>query len=691
MAQYPKITIKLLNKPAPGKEIRIYIDRFTLSLTSTHSRTPGHKQWRSDDPQYYDEWGEPWPLSRAALYLALAFREYYPRRGVYYPIRVPVQVYGNDGVTIVCESYTMGNFTYSMDNPEDFEVTVTPVIAPVVFGITGITYAPSSENKCENVLVGVGVENGTAPYRITSHYNGGVQEEKEVDRVSGLFLDFPRNTAGPRQIQIRQLSNLLLPVVKNIPIISKLLGVNVEVNYGATEATVVLTPEIASGEPIGPFQFSIDDIVYQSSDTFLISASGNYTGYVIDKYGCKKTVEFTVDMDAHKPDPFFKIEIANPLRFVDQGYTGLKNIANTLSNEYDAANIDKRFFRQPFRVGDVIRTQFKSNYEAHEVKIYDCAGSVVDTIIPELKVKNLNNKDKRDAIIVAAGGGKSHIAFRSGNIYDPATGDVIDTYFQAGGRLPSFVRVGMLIEVDARHLQGTFEVEDIVYSADQEAWVCVIGADYGVFGNGHYCTALSTYNIEEYNIYEFVFNENAGQYYATIEATDSSTMYPDVLVKSEPIYFTDDVPVVVIDYSSEINDALIDYSTGVVFRLCVPGRMIKYQPSVEGEEFKDDLGNIFLQKSTYNRTWGIETDLIPWWLAEKVMIASRHRQLSIDGIQVINTEAPEVADRIGERNPFYQITGVYQENINISISEETGIISGARGILSGNENQVIGI
>lgn len=691
MAQYPKITIKLLNKPAPGKEIRIYIDRFTLSLTSTHSQTPGHKQWRSDDPQYQEIWGEPYPLAGSATNLAVAFRDNYPHRGVYYPIRVPIQVYGNDGVTIVCESYTMGNFTYSTDNPEDYEISVTPVVPSAEFRITDVSYTAAIGNKCENVLVWASVENGTAPYRITSYYNGGPQEVKEVDGVSGLFLDFPRNTSGTRQIQIRQLSNLPLVRVVNIPIIRSLLGVSVEVNYGASEASVVLIPEVTAGEPNGPFQFSIDDIVYQSSDVFSIGVSGNYTGYVIDKYGCKKTVEFTVDMDARKPDPLFKIEITNPLRFVDQGYAGIKNISNTLSDEYLIANVDKRYFRQPFRIGDVIRTQFKSNYETHEVKIYDCAGDVADTIIPELKVKNLNNQDKRDATIVAAGGGKSHIAFRSGNIYDPDTGDVVDTYFQAGGRLPSFARVGMLIEVGAAHLQGTFEVEDIVYSEDQEAWVCVIGVDYGVSGIGDYCTALSTYDIEEYNIYEFAFNENAGQYYATIEASDSSTMYPDVLFKSEPIYFTDDEPVVVIDYSSEINDALIDYSTGVVFRLCIPGRMIKYQPSVDGEEFKDDLGNIFLQKSTYNRTWGIETDLIPWWLAEKVIIASRHRQLSIDGIQVVNTEAPEVADRVGERNPYYQITGVYQENTDISISDETGIISSARGILSGNENQVIGI
>lgn len=673
--QYPKIKIEILTNPIQGDAIRIYIGSYNILMRATTASPPGFGQYTI---------GATTAETNINLYDAL--RATYGDPFLFYPYFDVIPY-----VEITCKLFDAGNFTYDFDSTVFFKVTVTPVIAPVVFGITGVTYTPAIGNKCDNVLAHVSVKNGTAPYRITSYYNGGAQEEKEVDGVSGLFLEFPRDTAGTRQIQVRQLSDLLNVKVVNIPIISKLLGVSANINYGVADATVVLSPQLSDGLSIGPFQFSIDDIVYQSSDTFSIGVSGNYTGYVIDKYGCKKAAPFTVNLEERKPDPFFKIEITNPLRFVDQGYAGIKNIANTLSDEYDAANIDKRFFRQPFRVGDVVRTQFKSNYETHEVKIHDCAGTVVDTIIPELKVKNLNNQDKRDATIVAAGGGKSHIAFRSGSIYDTDTGDIIDTYFQAGGRLPSFARVGMLIKVDAAHLQGTFEVEDIVYSADQEAWVCVIGVDYGVSGIGDYCTALSTYNLEDYNIYEFGFNENAGQYYATIEATDSSTMYPDVLFKSEPIYFADDVPLVVIDYSSEINDALIDYSTGVVFRLCIPGRMIKYQPSVDGEEFKDDLGNIFLQKSTYNRTWGIETDLIPWWLAEKVIIASRHRQLSIDGIQVVNTDAPEVADRLGDRNPFYQITGTYQENIDISISDETGIISGSRGILSGNENTVIGI
>src|SRR5690554_974278 len=216
MAQYPTITIKLLNKPAPGK-ISIYIGGLTLSLTSTHS-TPGHKQWQSDNPPSHTM-----TLQDSVRQLYNAFNNYYPPTGIYSAIRVGAPV--NNSVTIEWRSYTMGNFSFSTNNPEDYEVTVTPVIAPDVFGITGVTYAPAIGNKCDNVLVWVSVENGTAPYRITSYYNGGHQEEKEVDE-DGLFIEFPRDTAGPRQVQVSQVSNLPLVRVKNVPIISKLLGVN---------------------------------------------------------------------------------------------------------------------------------------------------------------------------------------------------------------------------------------------------------------------------------------------------------------------------------------------------------------------------------------------------------------------------------------------------------------------------------
>ena len=666
MAQYPRIKLEVLSTPAAGNAIRIYIGPLSIIMTATDNQPPGFG--------FYTRGATPAETTQN-LHAALT-----ARYGMPFMFLLAVD---NSFIEITCNDYTLGNFSFSIDNVSDFNVTTTPVIAPVEFYITGVSYSAATGNKCDNVKVTAAIENGAAPYTARAIYNGGVQETKTTSNEADLFFDFPRATAGSRRIEI--VSNSITKSI-DVPIIARLTGVNTSISYTAFEATLSIIPVISTGLDITPVQFSVDDIVYQPSNVFQFALSGDYTAYVIDKYGCKRSAVFTIDLDERKPDPYFKIEITNPLRAVDQSYAGIKNITNQLSADYDISNVESRFYRQPFRIGDIIRTQFKSNYEAHAVKLYDCDDVLVDTLTPTLKIQNTNQLDKRDALVITAGN-KANVAFLQGNIYDPVTGDITDDYFQSNGRLPSFVRVGMLITFDAVGFTGTFEVEDIVYNEIIQAWACVIDANY--IGSD-VLQALSTYNLEEYNIYEVEIALPAGQYYAVFEATDASTLYPDQEWKTEP-FWIDNSEVVVIDYSSEVNEALIDYRTNIEFRLCIPARFAKYQPDVQGEEFRDDLGNIYLQKSTYNRTWAIETDLLPWWLAEKVMIASRHRTLKINGIEVVNTEAPEITDRLGDRNPFYQITGVYQENIDISIADETGIISGARGILSGNENQVIGI
>lgn len=671
MAQYPKIRLQFMSVPTQENALmEIYIGPFTIIERTTFLNPPGYRQYTIGTT-----------ISQCAtnLYQALANGNFPP---------FSLELNATEGwVEITAQSYDIGNFTYSIENNNDFYVTITPVIPPIQFGITGIAYSQATDNICNNVKVTAAIENGTAPYTARAIYNGGIQESKNTSDPADFFFDFPRYSTGSRRIEIISGAD-----VKSIDvgIVKRVLSIDVLIAYSARGATITINPNQSAGTVnITPFQFSIDDIVFQASNVFEIAVSGNFTAYVIDKYGCKRFMPFTIDIEERKADPYFKIEITNPLRVVDQNYTGIKNITNQLSAEYDISNVESRFYRQPFRIGDIIRTQFKSNYEAHAVKIYNCNDKLVDTLTPELKIENINQLDKRSVIIAPGEAGQTHVAMMTGTIYDPITGDAIDTYYQSGGRLPSFVRVGMLMTFSDSHLSGTFEVKEIAYNEILEAWVCVIDADYPLGPRS--VIALSTYNLEEYNIYEVEITLNEGQYYAVFEATDSSEIYPDVSWKSEPFWFSDDSEVVVIDYTSEINEALIDYRTRVEFRLCVPGRFVKYQPDIQGEDFKDDLGNIYLQKSTYNRAWMIETDLLPWWLAEKVMIASRHENLKIDGIKVVNTEAPEITDRLGDRNPFYQITGTYQENIDISISDETGIISGSRRILSGNENTVIGI
>lgn len=670
MAQYPKIKIEILRNPFKGEALKIYIGSYDILMRATPANPPGFGWYTI---------GSTTAETAINLHNAL--------QATYGPPFSFSSTFAIPSVEITCNLYDAGNFTYNFDTPEFFLVTTTPVEAPANFNIRGLTYAAATDNICNNVKVTAAIENGTAPYTVRAIYNGGIQESKNTSDPADFFFDFPRYSTGSRRIEI-----ISGTYVKSIDVgrVTRVLSIDVLIAYSVGGATITINPnESAETVNITPFQFSIDDIVFQASNVFEIAVSGNFTAYVIDKYGCKKSVGFTINIEERKADPYFKIEITNPLRAVDQNYTGIKNITNQLSANIDLANIESRFYRQPFRIGDIARTQIKANYETLAVKIYDCNDELVDTLTPELKIENINQLDKRSVIIAPGEAGQTHVAMMTGTIYDPVTGDAIDTYYQSGGRLPSFVRVGMLMTFSSSYLSGTFEVKEIAYNELLEAWVCVIDANYPLGPKS--VIALSTYNLEEYNIYEVEIALPVGQYYAIFEATDSSDVYPDVSWKSEPFWFSDDSEVVVIDYTSEINEALIDYRTGVEFRLCIPGRFVKYQPDIQGEDFRDDLGNIYLQKSTYNRAWMIETDLLPWWLAEKVMIASRHKNLKIDGIKVVNTEAPEITDRLGDRNPFYQITGTYQENIDISISDETGIISGSRGILSGNENQVIGI
>lgn len=471
---------------------------------------------------------------------------------------------------------------------------------------------------------------------------------------------------------------------------------DLDVNYSESSATIIANPlenapsstaKITNKNRV--YQFSIDGINFQSSNSFEVNTNGQYEITAIDDLGCQKSAFATVDLEERKGAPYFDIEITNPLRLVDQNITGIKNISNQLSADYDIPNVEDRFFRQPFKIGDIIRTQFKSNYSDHEVRVYNC-GNLIETITPTLKIENTNRLDKRDVLIKRAAPNQINVAFKQGNIYDPITGDIIDNYFQGDGRLPSFVRVGMLLTFnDPAILTGTFEVAEIVYDEFFNAWAAVINATTPYPAS--FLPVLSTYNLEEYNIYEFELTYPEGQYHIEIVATDGNALYTDVLWGSEPFFFSDDIDVVTIDYTSNVNQSLIDYRTDIEFRLCVPGRFAKYQPTTESETFKDDLGNLYLQKNTYNRMWEVETSLIPWWMAEKLIVASKHKILKIDGLSVVNSETPEVTDRLGERNPFYQVVGMYQENIDISVTDETGIISRARGILGGNENQVIGI
>ena len=244
------------------------------------------------------------------------------------------------------------------------------------------------------------------------------------------------------------LPNIPVPSLQSVSV-TKLNATSYEVEANVSWNTSAIVNDVSNvyyPELLFDFDGEGD---WQPSNKFIVAA-GSYTISVRDEVGYETSIAFDVtEAAAEKPEPFFAVPVTNPLRFVDQAPQRFKRSDNTLYNEYSIRNVFPRFFRQPMEIGQLIRTQFRSNFDNHIVKVYDCQGLEVDSVLPVLKIENLNLKDWRDCRLKAAGDDYVNILFRGGNIYDLQTGAISDTYEQVGGKLPSFAREGIQVELSS--------------------------------------------------------------------------------------------------------------------------------------------------------------------------------------------------------------------------------------------------
>lgn len=558
-----------------------------------------------------------------------------------------------------------------------------------LFAINDINFSQAASNPIDNVKVTLNVSPNLAPFQITSPVS------KYAETASGLFFDFARQSVGSRQVTVigsygggdQKTANSTIAIVKkyfieSVTIVTGIRGATVTINKADNGVIGIQSPS---------FAYSLNGIDYFVSPVFTGLLPGVYTAYLIDGFGGISTLDFEIiNITEQKPEPFFSIPRANPLRFVPSNNDIYQTHDNTLFKDFIIPNCEKRFFRQPFQLTNVVKTQFRSNYENNIVNVKDCNGILIDTIIPTIKIQNVGLTDKRDCFLKEGGEGKTNVFFIQGNIYDPVTDEIISEYFDGKGRLPAFVQHGMYIEITSANLNGNFIVSGIVYDNDLSAWACVIDVDYpfaGVSG-----VAFSKYNLELFNIYEFSLTApGIGQYYLELLATDTYPEYDNQLWFSEPIYFDNHEDCVNISYSADENQSGIDYRTLISFDLCIPARFARYAAVGEDEMFEDDNGNTIVQRAVYIRTIQLETGMVPMWLAEKIIIASGHPNLKINGVKYVRNEKPTANPKLDDNNPFYIVTGIFNEIDGTIIGDTTGIISGQRYVLGVTENEIIGL
>ena len=109
---------------------------------------------------------------------------------------------------------------------------------------------------------------------------------------NNLFTDIPRYSTGARYIEVKDANNNVFR--KNIPLIQSITSLDINVAYGDFVATVSINPVLTQGNGITPLQYSLDNINFQPSNNFDVSVSGDFTAYVVDKYGCLFSTRFTV-------------------------------------------------------------------------------------------------------------------------------------------------------------------------------------------------------------------------------------------------------------------------------------------------------------------------------------------------------------------------------------------------------------
>lgn len=504
------------------------------------------------------------------------------------------------------------------------------------FKIDSIAFSQVDTNPCQNVKVtietSVNIKNVSSPVT-ASNVNDTVFE---FDWLRGQSIG----------IGLEDYSSNFLNQLESLPSILSPSMFNLQINPSPNGATVVVQ-SISNdlGFDLLELEYSLDNSTWQSSNTFSGLAVDNYTIYIKDQLGCSISIGFAVT-EFNIQSPFFYISKANSIRFANRITWGdaanYKNDENTLSCEVR----DKLPYMevQQFQTADVIPTQFKSNYENHEVKVIRENGSEF-SIFPAKVTNYIGNKDLRDARKYDLGGGKTGIYFITGNIYDYDSGTDTGEDHSLNGSLPIWAKAGNYIKVDTEW----FLIEDFFFDDNKNAEVIVVSNNYS--GTDVAVIAGSIFNIYDFEVYEFTidmvdFIDEIIQ--VKIEATDSN--FPNITYLSEKIQVSvRHAECLEIKYWNDDNTD-VNYATGIKHLIRIPFTKIIDASDESSENNKTDTSTILISSDIYE---GSEITFEPTTLEimRKIRIALSCKHLTIDGVGYVKNGNFEV-DQLNDSNLY---------------------------------------
>lgn len=554
------------------------------------------------------------------------------------------------GTVVITANYPNANFVINGFNSAAI-ITIDNQEALPDFNISSVSFSTATTDQSQKVKLNVTTsELATkiiSPFALTNN----IDNPFVFDWLRGQTINLTvENAAGTQATQ-----SVVLPALLNA------LNFSTQINNSPNGATVVIENTSSNGLVL---QYSLDNVTFQSSNVFNGLEVGNYTFYVKDQFGGAISKAFEVS-EFGIYTPYFYISKSNSFRFANRITFGdsanYKNDENTLSCETDSKISYQEI--QQFQSADVITTQFKSNYQTNTAKIIKSDTSEINIDVVKMS-NNIGIKDKLDAVKYNLGNGKTGIYFLSGNRYDYVTNAITEPYL-LNGALPEWAIIGNYIQLGA----AWFIIEEIVYDDTKNADVIVISNIYT--GVNTAVIAASTYNRENYEVYEFTIDmsDYIDQYFR-VELKNTDSHFATITHLSEQIWCkVKHEKVLEISYRNSTNTDMF-YATGITNLIRIPYHLIKGKVDEDSETHKTDTTAILLNADMYEvDDFVFEPVTKEMW--RKLLQALSHEIVKINGVGYVkngnfNTEGPL------EDSNLYVITATMMKTGSVYNSQSSG-------------------
>ena len=412
------------------------------------------------------------------------------------------------------------------------------------------------------------------------------------------------------------------------------------------------------------FEYSTDGITYVDNNVITNLSAGDYTIYVRDIYGCEKTKDITIlDTPSSTVNPtntFSHVSLLNSLPFTKVNNDN-PNFDNTPSYNVDAETLYSDLVYQ-YKANDILRFQFRSNYDINKAYLLDCGVIQQELAVTEVQ-NNLNQKDIRQMRSTLENGELYLFNDGTGNVYAQDGTTVIGVNEFDGTLLESQVE-GDVIELDGIGLIQILGITEL------EPDVFALRLNYNQAISNPYVKVTSFINEDtvNFNVYEFSYSidplDTTDKRYQIGISIYSGTYLPPTVLNS--ISYISEVFVPFqnrklhkfVWKNSENNQ--FNWDTGIECLTYLPKLFEPtFEPQDENEIYTTDTSK-FMLESDITETFRFNFDVLSLMQFRHLNFITSNDFLKIDGVFYVKEETPEGEALIGSNG--------YDVNCKLSVS-----------------------